>query len=46
MPAADDIARGVLDALRPDQVQMARDQKRMEERLTGMLVAQQEAFGS
>ena len=41
MLAADDIA-----PLRPDQEQMARDQRRIKERLTEMLVAQKDAIGS
>ena len=45
MPAADDIARGVSEALRADQGQLIRNQTRIEESLSGMHDAQGEAFG-
>ena len=46
MPAADDIARVVLDVLRPDQEQIARDQKRIEDKLSDTLDAKRETLGS
>ena len=40
------IARDVLDVLRPDQEQVAREQRRIEQILSEMLVAQRETLGS
>ena len=40
------IARDVLALLRPAQEQIVRDQQRIEERLSEMIVAQREALGS
>ena len=45
MPVADDISCGVLEALRPDQQQLMKNQSRIEERLSDMHDGQREAFG-